>query len=518
MSSDRSVKEKILQHGLFVKAASACVGAIATNLVATPLDVVKVRLQAAAGPGGNGQSGGHLACASCGHFKHTNGGILERIMCSLHRRNITSPSSLWKHYFDKPVETLSTPDSGSSVLRSKNGTTSTKPAQCTLCGHLKHSHSAGLLERCTPQNLHHKDHNHSHTRPRQMGFFSRADSLTLGRVGPKNASAAIATTVGSDMGTLQAMRTIVRNDGFWSLWDGLRPTLVMAVPNTMLYMVMYDEMAHTVLPRELGWSEQESAIVAGGVSRAIAGTIVAPLELVRTQMQASTTIAQFGMIGKLHANVKDNGFLSLWKGLVPTLWRDVPFSVVYWYGYEFLRRNIRERMDSRGSLGMLADDVTKNSRNALGGNGGLSRSEERLPLRRFPSTDLASPHDLSPDPQLSSLDLLILSFASGAGAGGFAAFITTPFDVVKTHRQVDAVAESTVSADAAAGSVVSRAGSLRSASTSEIMLNIARSEGLSGWFTGVGPRVVKVAPACAIMISTYEIGKSIFGHIDDDEV
>ena len=29
-----------------------------------------------------------------------------------------------------------------------------------------------------------------------------------------------------------------------------------------------------------------------------------------------------------------SGPLALWKGLGPTLWRDVPFSAVYWAGYE----------------------------------------------------------------------------------------------------------------------------------------------------------------------------------------
>lgn len=30
----------------------------------------------------------------------------------------------------------------------------------------------------------------------------------------------------------------------------------------------------------------------------------------------------------------------------------------------------------------------------------------------------------------------LISFACGAMSGSFAAFVTTPFDVVKTHRQV----------------------------------------------------------------------------------
>ena len=73
-----------------------------------------------------------------------------------------------------------------------------------------------------------------------------------------------------------------------------------------------------------------------------------------TQMQASTAIAQHGMLAKLRANVKDNGFLSLWRGLGPTLWRDVPFSVVYWYGYEFLRGGLSKRVSARQTLERLS--------------------------------------------------------------------------------------------------------------------------------------------------------------------
>jgi len=43
-----------------------------------------------------------------------------------------------------------------------------------------------------------------------------------------------------------------------------------------------------------------------------------------------------------------------------------------------------------------------------------------------------------------------------------------------------------------------------------IMKRIYRSDGIGGLFTGYVPRIVKVAPACAIMISTYEYGKSFF--------
>ena len=496
---------QLLHRGIAVKAVSACVGALATNIVATPLDVVKVRLQAAA-PGGGAHGAPAAACSACGHFKHTDGGILERIMCSMHRRNILSPFSIFSRSPAPSASSASAvsqrPPSATASSRppTRAATSTTTQLPCSLCGHLKHTRGGGVLERCTPHH-HNKKSDSSHSQPRS--FFSRArNGFRSARAGPNhavNSAASIPTSVASDMGAFQAMRTIVRNNGVWSLWDGLRPTLVMAVPNTMLYMVMYDELAHEFLPRRFDWSEQNSAIIAGGVSRAIAGAIVAPLELVRTQMQASTAIAQHGMLAKLRANVKDNGFLSLWRGLGPTLWRDVPFSVVYWYGYEFLRGGLSKRVSARQNLERLSRG--ENGSWSVGG------ASPRLSLRRFPSTELAAPRDLSPPGRLSGMNLLMVSFASGAGAGGFAAFMTTPFDVVKTQRQVDAAAQSEISSGTAlAGS--------RRVTTFQLMLNIARSEGVSGWFKGVGPRVVKVAPACAIMISTYEIGKSIFAQFD----
>lgn len=42
------------------------------------------------------------------------------------------------------------------------------------------------------------------------------------------------------------------------------------------------------------------------------------------------------------------------------------------------------------------------------------------------------------------------------------------------------------------------------------MKNIVADKGFSGLFTGLIPRLVKIVPACAIMISSYELGKSFF--------
>ena len=59
----------------------------------------------------------------------------------------------------------------------------------------------------------------------------------------------------------------------------------------------------------------------------------------------------------------------------------------------------------------------------------------------------------------------------------------------------------------------------------ETARGIVRSRGLSGLFVGLAPRIMKIAPACAIMISSYEYCKRFFRrwnaehgvYSDDDE-
>lgn len=42
------------------------------------------------------------------------------------------------------------------------------------------------------------------------------------------------------------------------------------------------------------------------------------------------------------------------------------------------------------------------------------------------------------------------------------------------------------------------------------MKNIYATNGIGGLFTGLAPRLIKIAPACAIMISSFEYGKLFF--------
>lgn len=111
-----------------------------------------------------------------------------------------------------------------------------------------------------------------------------------------------------------------------------------------------------------------------------------------------------------------------------------------------------------------------------------------------------SAYETLKDPQRSILPKRLFQGGSGfavylgagIGAGGLAALCTVPPDVIKTRRQ-----SLIGSADTAGPMVMAR--------------RILEDEGVRGLFRGAGPRVAKVAPACAIMMGSYEVFREVLG-------
>lgn len=283
------------------RVASALAGSLVTSFLMTPLDVVKVRMQAAGSAGAPDAVGGKP------------GGGAGRL-CSNSNR-LAVPKAWWL------------PPQHINAMRD--------------CTHFEVFN--GLMEQMRPK---------------------EAEPAFVGRGG------AAAT-----------FRGIVRAEGVAALWRGLAPTLVASVPATVLYFNAYEE-AKALLLRTDAFAERAdlAAFVAGSGARVVAATVVAPLELLRTRVQARHGEGLASVVRQAVADVPARGVLSLWRGLGASILRDVPFSGLYWLGYE------------RAQLYLTP------------------AGEHRTPLR---------------------------SFAAGAASGSVAAAVTTPFDVLKTRMQVE---------------------------------------------------------------------------------
>lgn len=181
-------------------------------------------------------------------------------------------------------------------------------------------------------------------------------------------------------GTLDAMVKIAKVEGVTSLWSGLPPTLLMSFPQVVLYFTSYEEAKRLLGYHEINYPNPLLPVLSGGLARVLAVTAVSPLELIRTKIQSErlkyTELAQ-----AVRKAIRDDGLKSLYRGWVSTIWRDVPFSMIYWFNYESLKTI-------------------------------LIRHQNNQPLNS------------------------VSTFFCGASAGSLAALITCPLDVVKTHRQI----------------------------------------------------------------------------------
>ncbi|XP_019471927.1 solute carrier family 25 member 40 isoform X3 [Meleagris gallopavo] len=125
-------------------------------------------------------------------------------------------------------------------------------------------------------------------------------------------------------GTLDAFVKIIQIEGIKSLWSGLSPTLIMALPTTIIYFTCYEKLSEALRSR-LGEDNDHIPLVAGSFSRFGSVTVVSPLELIRTRMQYHT-LSYKQLHLSIRSKVARDGWLSLWRGWSTTVLRDVPFS------------------------------------------------------------------------------------------------------------------------------------------------------------------------------------------------
>ena len=249
---------------------------------------------------------------------------------------------------------------------------------------------------------------------------------------------------------------ILRTEGWPSLYRGFLPTMAMSLPGTVVYFVGYERVRDFLLLENQDERIIRSEVVpliSGAIARVFAATAVSPLELIRTRMQFKGLEA-----GKLKPvtlelaqSIRTDGTKVLWRGLHPTLWRDVPFSAIYW--------SVLEPTKSK-----LTRMITNYQRH-----------------------------------EPTWIQNTAISFGCGAISGAIAAAITTPFDVAKTRQQLilHDVPSSTRKQNGCPST------------TWKQLKEIWREDKWRGLTRGMGPRVAKVAPACAIMIGSYEFGKSV---------
>ncbi|CAM9227068.1 unnamed protein product [Bubo scandiacus] len=134
---------------------------------------------------------------------------------------------------------------------------------------------------------------------------------------------------------------IIQIEVIKSPWSRLPPSLIMALPTTVIYFTCYDQLSEALKSR-LGKDDEHIPVLADSLSRYNWFTYCSePLELIRTSMQYHK-LSYKQLYTCISSKVATDRWLSLWRGWSSTVLRDVPFSAMYWYNYERFKEMCKE--------------------------------------------------------------------------------------------------------------------------------------------------------------------------------
>lgn len=293
-------------------------------------------------------------------------------------------------------------------------------------------------------------------------------------------------------------RTIWRQEGVWrGLYGGVQPAFLGSFSGTVLFFGTYEWSKRFMI--DLGIAPSISYFTAGLLADLAAAPAYVPSEVLKTRLQLqgrhnnpyfNSGYNYRSTVDAARTIARQEGFGALFYGYKATLWRDLPFSALQFAFYE---------------------------------------EERGLAKRYMGSNDIGLP----------------LEILTAATAGCMAGVMTTPLDVVKTRIQTqhnDAPAPSSASSTKPPGTPLSpstiapkpvkpppSARPISTSSPSTVLKNhgaatldtssvitglriIYRTEGIWGWFRGVGPRAVWTSVQSGTMLVLYQ---TLLKYFDD---
>lgn len=284
-------------------------------------------------------------------------------------------------------------------------------------------------------------------------------------------------------------------------------------------------------------------LLAGSVARMLAVLLVGPLELVRTRQQGrvgaagtawsalreavrettaaaatgsgGVSLSHSGAVLSVGSTGVGPGVLRavprLWTGVTATMWRDVPFSAMYWGLVERIRGELllrwRDTQDlqqqppqqqQHGSSMVMVGPSEQILQGRLHhGPDHQQQQQQQREAQQYQQQQVeAVMKDTAQRGAPNGRAVVAANLIAGSISGAAAALVTTPFDVIKTQMQVSDRSSS-------AGSGGARV------SLWEVGRQLVRDEGAAGLFRGWAPRAARAAPACSVVLASYETLKML---------
>ncbi|XP_068193416.1 mitochondrial thiamine pyrophosphate carrier [Antennarius striatus] len=258
---------------------------------------------------------------------------------------------------------------------------------------------------------------------------------------------------GKYLGLFQAFRCIRTEEGVSAFWKGHIPAQLLSISFGAVQFASFEFLTKMV-HKMMPYDSQTAGVhfLCGGLSACSATMVCQPVDMLRTRFAAQGEPKVYHSLRHAVTTIyQTEGVLAFYRGLIPTLVAVFPYA-----GMQFFFYNIFIK---------LTAPATKTGN--LGGH--------------------------------------LTSLVCGSGAGMISKTITYPFDLFKKRLQVGGFEV----ARAHFGQVRTYRGVL------DCMVQIAREEGVRGFFKGLSPSLVKAALSTGFMFFWYELFLDVMRNLRD---
>ncbi|XP_075880275.1 mitochondrial thiamine pyrophosphate carrier [Nelusetta ayraudi] len=247
---------------------------------------------------------------------------------------------------------------------------------------------------------------------------------------------------GKYRGLFQAFRCIHSEEGLSAFWKGHVPAQLLSICYGAVQFVSFELLTEAVHNTTTYDSQTPGAhFVCGGLAACSATVVCQPLDTLRTRFASQGEPKVYSNLRHAVATMlRSEGVLTFYRGLSPTLVAVFPYA-----GLQFFSYNVFKKL-------------------------------------------------LAPPPKSGNSGGNLRSFLCGSGAGMISKTITYPFDLFKKRLQVEGF-----------GAARARFGQVRHyKGLVDCAIQIAKEEGVRGYFKGLSPSLVKAALSTGFTFFWYE--------------
>lgn len=238
---------------------------------------------------------------------------------------------------------------------------------------------------------------------------------------------------------LQAVQGFKNAGGFKGVYKGLGPQVIASAPQAALFFCTYESFKAFATPLLSSQYHPFIHMTGASIAEVVACLVRVPMEVVKQRRQTSVNSTQTSLKIAINAYKADGLIKGLYRGFGSTVLREIPFSFIQFPILEYLKKTYR--INFKNNLDLESYEVA----------------------------------------------------VCGSIAGGTAAAITTPLDVVKTRIML-------------ADRKLAKKNNLK---ISTMIKTIYREKGVKGLFAGFVPRVIWITMGGCIFFGTYDYSKNL---------